>query len=57
MLRQCFGKGVVVRYEYQRAVSETAVREGIQDSDNTCIDNMLPTLNRTYGNLTRQPET
>ena len=57
MFRQRFGKWMVVRHEYQRAISETAVRESIQDSDNTCIDNMLPTLDRTYGNLTCQPET
>jgi hypothetical protein len=44
---------MVVCHENQRAVSETAVRKNIKNPDNAWIDNMLPSLYRAYGNLTR----
>jgi hypothetical protein len=57
VFRQRFRQWMVVGDEDQRTVPETAVCESIKNPDYAWIDNVLPTLYRAYGNLTRQTET
>lgn len=51
VLGQCLGQWMVVGYEEQGAISKSSIGKAINDFDDTCANEILPSMGRSNGLL------